>query len=285
MKNLLIISFAITLLLTAACKQKPAPVVQETKTNIVVNDSEIDGRADAHMDSKVNEAVNKVINKWASNINARNIAGMDSLYADTVFLKQEITLKAGMDAYWKKNFANNQDFSITIANQIWRIGNKKTYLTMFRGIIKNNGKDEEENYQIRLKQFADGWKIVEEGTNGDKFKKMRAQYEAIKLKDITNCDKAAEAVVRSSLPFMSLISQPGAELKLEFRPGDKNGPYGKYQYSVFGYKPGSNERVNLSTFQLETATGKMYQLRPGENKPFMAAYPPKYKEYINKYCK
>jgi hypothetical protein len=106
----------------------------------------------------------------------------------------------------------------------------------------------------------------------------------MKSSEINSCDKAAEAIFRSSQPVQVMLRAPGAQYKIEYRPGDPDNPNNRYWFWIYGSPTPGGPTNTYDRFQLDAKSGQLYHYDAvrGQSSPVPSDV--NLKKYLQKYC-
>ena len=291
MRRIIFACLTMSVLLNTACKQKSntAQGDQQSK-DTSVKTTKVDSNSvvvDPNLppqNLKAVPVINNIVEEWAKASNAHDAVALGKIYAPKVEFYTKRVSGDQLEGFWTNYFSKEDPkFNIKVTNKKdIRTEDNGVMLALFEGHMANNTT---RHYQMRMKLIDGAWKITFENYQELLEQKQRAFATPPDPKNIKSCDDAIDAVLRSSPSISGLLGQPNARRVTEFKPGDKNGPYGKYQIAVWGYRPGKDIEEKLGTFQLEVKTGELFELKEPDNKPNSVPYDMQFKKYIQKYCK
>jgi hypothetical protein len=224
--------------------------------------------------------------EWDAANNSHAITLLDSLYADevafngTVYSRQNaITLKKDFFAN-HKNYRQNLEKDINITEET--NGNQTIHFTRdyTEGKVKKSVKT-----ALVFQKFKTEWKIIaendENGSEGSGDKKPGAMPES----EITNCDKAAEAIFLSSHEVQGMLAEKYVKYSLEYRPGDKENPSKRFWFWVFAAAPNAGKTETYGRFQVDPKTGALYKYDVVNDKSDIIPSNTSLAKYLKKYCK
>ena len=279
----------LTVLISAACKQKSntAHGEQHPIDTSVKNTNAGPNNDDPNLppqNLKAIPVIDSLVEIWAKKCNAHDASALSKLYAPKVDFYTERKTGSQIESEWTQRFSKKDPhFGIQlIGKKDIRTEDNGIMLALFQGQMHDKSV---RHYQMRMKQGDGTWKITFECYQELLDIITKGKTTPPDPKNIKSCDDAIDAVLRSSPSISGLLGQPNARRVTEFKPGDKNGPYGKYQIAVWGYRPGKDIEEKLGTFQLEVKTGELFELKEPDNKPNSVPYDMQFKKYIQKYCK
>jgi hypothetical protein len=137
---------------------------------------------------------------------------------------------------------------------------------------------------IVFRQMEGGWKITHESEMVADMKRLEAGSKPMKEKEIVSCDKAAEAIFRSSPIVQAMLRSPNAQYKVEYKPGDPENPNRRYWFWVFGSPMVGTQTDTYGRFQVDPQTGELYQFDAILDKTKVVPSDEALKKYIKKYC-
>lgn len=226
----------------------------------------------------------KLVEVWNTASNNKNTAHLEKLYAEEVNLYGEpmsnTSAAASKEAFFKEKPDYHQSLSDSIAIQ------KSSLNTARADFIKTvTAGHKTKSYQayLQFEKTGRNWRITEESDEATD-KKLSSLVKPMPVKDITNCDKAAEAIFLSSGAVRKQLQQKYVRYKLEYRPGNPEAPNNRYWFWIYANAPDSREVETYARYEVDPITGQLYEYKAVEDKAVPADYDKNLNKYLKQYC-
>lgn len=222
---------------------------------------------------------------WMKANNGRDASALSTLYDDKVEMYMKPMSNAEAVKYKEDVFSKAKDFNIKRINGDQRQESDSMGLILLTGETTVNGKKEMHHYQVHVRNTPAGWRISSE-TDLETFEAVRQKKSApMPASEIVSCDKAAEAIFRSSPVVRGPLEDPHTSYKITMRPNDANNPTHRYEFTITSTDMLPGREAPTFRYQVDPKTGDFYQLHPPDFKPQIAPIDPKMKSLASKYCK
>jgi hypothetical protein len=223
--------------------------------------------------------------EWNNAQTMLHIAELPKFYsADVLYFGTPVTRDQVVEVKKAELMENPDVVSTSITNSMVEVHNETSARINFsRSLVLKKGTKVSTGY-IQLRKEADGWKITTESNMETDAKRVQAASKPMNPGDINSCEKAAEAIFRSGHMVQGMLRAPGASYKLEYKPGDPNNPNNRYWFWVFGQAIGVDHVDTYGRFQVDPATGDLYQFDPVRDVTTKVPADKSLQKYITKYC-
>jgi hypothetical protein len=231
------------------------------------------------------QAVKLTVLKWDKANNPDSAAFLGTVYADEVDLygrvyvkKDAMNFKSG---YFKNHKGYRQHLGKDINIEELQNGNRKIHFTKY---FIDKGVEKSTAAYLVLQKSGNDWKIIEENDDTSLVKATRREDIPMKEKDITSCDKAAEAIFLSSDKVQDLLIQKYVSYTMEYKPGDPKNPTNRYWFWVFASPPNAGKVETYGRYQVDSRTGQLYEydVVADDSKPISSNT--SLVKYLKKYC-
>jgi hypothetical protein len=223
---------------------------------------------------------------WDRANNDRNPEILSNLYAEEVDLygivyENKDAVKFKKD-YFKEHSGYQQHLEKEIDIESQDNGNK---IVHFSKTYSDDKTSRTVKARLVVQKFGNAWKIVEENDE-DAIKKASKKSDIpMPEKEISSCDKAAEAIFLSSDKVQDLLIQKYVRYMIEYKPGDKGNPTKKYWFWVFASPPNAGKTETYGRFQVDPKTGQLYEYDVMYNNSRPIASNTSLAKYLKKYCR
>ncbi|RYD82272.1 MAG: hypothetical protein EOP53_04165, partial [Sphingobacteriales bacterium] len=182
--------------------------------------------------------IKQLVTQWNLAHNKKDYSALAKMYADEVNLYGTVFENAEAVAHKKQFFTEKTQTYQQILGEA-DVVIHSPFVAKASFIKKVTTGKTAKNYDAYLmfEKVNNDWKIVAESDELADNQTAQSRSAEIKIADITNCEKAAEAVFRSSKTVQQLLKTANTNFKLEYKPGDKNNPNKRFWYWVYANAP------------------------------------------------
>lgn len=230
------------------------------------------------------QQLKKLVDTWNSANNDRNTVRLEKLYAEEVNLYGEPMSNTNAAASKAAYFNKTPDFHQALGDSISIL--KSSVNTARADFVKTvTAGRKKKSYQAYLQFEKNGksWKITEESDEVTD-KKLSSAIKPMPLKEITSCDKAAEAIFLSSAAVRKQLQQKYVRYKLEYRPGNPEAPNNRYWFWIYANAPDSRQVETYARYEVDPITGQLFEYKAVEDKAAPADYDKELRKYLKQYC-
>lgn len=222
--------------------------------------------------------------EWNAAMSLPNIAGLPKFYADEVLYYGSAITRDELIEIKKEYLMANADVQSTRFDNVTVEPFPDGAKVNFTRTVQTGKGTSPVNGYVVFKQISGEWKITTESEMQSDIQRIESGSKPMSEKEIASCDKAAEAIFRSSKEAQGMLRAPNASYKLEYRPGDPDNPNRRYWFWVFG-SPIAGARVDTyGRFQVDPETGDLYRYIAEQDKTMLVDSDAKLKKYLKKYC-
>jgi hypothetical protein len=226
----------------------------------------------------------KLVHEWNNASNTKNTARLEKLYAEEINLYGEpmsnTNAAASKEAFFKEKPDYHQSLSDSIAIQKSSVNTARADFTK---TVTAGRKTKSYQAYLQFEKSGKNWRITEESDEATD-KKLSSLIKPMPVKEITNCDKAAEAIFLSSGAVRKQLQQKYVRYKLEYRPGNPDAPNNRYWFWIYANAPDSREVETYARYEVDPITGQLYEYKAVEDKAVMVDYDKSLKQYLKQYC-
>lgn len=230
------------------------------------------------------EKIRMQVKAWNDANNKKDAAKLEKLYAEEVVLYGEQMSNTDAAANKEALFNKSPDFRQVLGDSITV---KKTSENTARAdFIKNvsaHGRSQSYSAYLQFEKTGRAWQITEESDMATD-KKLSQTVKPMPVKQITSCDKAAEAIFLSSADVRKQLQQKYVRYKMEYRPDDHDAPNRRYWFWIFANSPNSREVETYSRYEVDPITGQLYEYKAVEDKAVKVPYDKGLNKYLQQYC-
>jgi hypothetical protein len=230
------------------------------------------------------QQLKKLVDVWNSASNEKNTARLEKLYAEEVDLYGEPMSNTNAAASKEAYFNRTPDFHQALGDSInIQKSSVNTARADFVKTVTAGHKTKSYKAYLQFEKNGKNWRITEESDESTD-KKLSTAIKPMPVKEITSCDKAAEAIFLSSAAVRKQLQQKYVRYKLEYRPGNPEAPNNRYWFWIYANAPDSRQVETYARYEVDPITGQLFEYKAVEDKAVPADYDKELKKYLKQYC-
>ncbi|MGZ5303612.1 MAG: hypothetical protein ACXWDO_05840 [Bacteroidia bacterium] len=272
-----------------SCKSNtniPAENGQITEDSVVNTDTASqENIADAPQVKTNSQMITALVIKWNLAHNNKDFNSLSKLYAEEVNLYGTVYSNAEAIAHKKQYFQQSkQTYQQLLGSADVVIHSAFVAKASFIKKVVSGKTTKNYNAYLMFEKTDNQWKIIAESDETADNERTQSKTAQIPVSAINSCEKAAEAVFRSSKYVQQMLKNPNTNFKLEYKPGDKNNPNNRYWFWVYANAPGGASTETYGRFQVDPTSGLLYEVDILEGKPKLIDSGSEYQEAMKKVC-